>query len=272
MSKIEEALEKAKKLRDSESTKRMGSFGETEISREVKPIKIDNPYIVSITQPDSPIAEEYRKLKSIIIRETKADFLNSILITSAVEKEGKTLTAINLAISLAQTIDHSILLVDANFRKPLIHEYLGLKPEYGLSDYLTKDIDVSEILIKTDIGKLAVIPAGNNSKNPVELLSSEKMKSLMNELKHRNIDRYVIIDTPPLLPFSEVITLGSFVDVVILVIKEGCAQIKTIEEAINLLKDVNILGVVFNYVSSENLGGHYSRYYSDYYGRKENTK
>jgi exopolysaccharide/PEP-CTERM locus tyrosine autokinase len=273
MSKIEEALEKAKKLRESTGAKRTGSFGGTEISKEFEPIKFDNPYIISITQPDSPIAEEYRKLKSIIIRETKADFLNSIIITSAVDKEGKTLTATNLAISLAQAIDHSILLVDADLRKPLIHEYLGIKPKYGLSDYLTKDIDVSEIMVKTGIGKLVVIPAGNKSKNPVELLSSEKMKSLINELKHRYINRYVILDTPPLLSFAEAITLGSFVDGAIFVIREGYAQLKAVEEAINLLKDVNILGVVFNCVSKENLGEHYSRYYSYYYyGRKESVK
>ena len=76
----------------------------------------------------------------MVIRQTKADFLNTIMITSAVESEGKTLTSINLAIALAQEIDHSILLIDADLRIPMIHEYLGITYKYGLSDYLTRNI------------------------------------------------------------------------------------------------------------------------------------
>jgi len=266
MSKIEEALEKASKLRTSSTTvKDLGVF------KRVKPRQVNNPRLVTITQPDSPIAEEYRRLKSILIRETKADFLNTIMITSAVDGEGKSVTAINLAVSLAQEIDHSILLIDADLRSPLLHEYIGIKPKYGLSEYLSRDdIKVPDILIKTGIGNLVLLAAGGKAKNPVELLSSEKMKNLIKELKHRYVDRYVIIDTPPILPFAEAIAIGSYVDGVIFVVKEGQAQQKTIQDAINLIKDLNILGVVFNGVSEENLEGHYSNYYYyKYYRRKE---
>jgi exopolysaccharide/PEP-CTERM locus tyrosine autokinase len=266
MSKIEEALEKAAKLRESAS-KKTSPF--REINKDIKPVEVKNSYVVTITQPDSPITEEYKKLKSIIIRETKENFLNTIMITSAIDNEGKTLTAANLAVSLAQEIDHSILLIDADLRKPMIHEYFEITAKYGLSDYLTRDIDISEILIKTGIGNLVIMPAGQKSKNPVELLSSEKMKSLINELKHRYVDRYIILDTPPLLQFAESITMCSYVDGVILVVREGHTQLKAIDEAISLIKDVNILGVVFNSVSNENLDRHYySRYYRFYYGRK----
>jgi Mrp family chromosome partitioning ATPase len=95
------------------------------------------------------------------------------------------------------------------------------------------------------------------------------MKSLINELKHRYVDRYIILDTPPILPFAEAITLSSYVDGIIFVVKEGYAQRNIIKDAVNLYKDSNILGVVFNSVSSENLDGHYSRYYRGYYGKKE---
>jgi exopolysaccharide/PEP-CTERM locus tyrosine autokinase len=268
MSRIEEALEKANKLRESESPQKPQPFnaGKTSLPASVT---IDNAYIMTLTQPESPIAEEYRKLKSIVIRATKADFLNTIMITSALDSEGKSLTAINLAVSLAQEIDHSILLIDADLRRPLIHDYFGLKPELGLSDYLTGQAELSDILIKTGIGNLTILPAGQRSKNPVELLSSTRMKTLVNEVKHRYADRYVIIDTPPVLPFAEAMAIGSFVDGVIFVVKEGYAQRRTIREAVNLIKDLNIIGVVFNAVSTENLEGHYSRYYYGYYGRKE---
>lgn len=259
MSRIEEALEKATKLKT--STQR----GNLKVFKEVEPIEVSNHRLVTITQPDSPISEEYKKLKSIIIRATKADFLNTIMVTSAVDNEGKSLTAINLAVSLAQEIDHSILLVDADLRKPLIHEYLGIKPRYGLSEYLTKDMDISEVLIKTGIGNLVLLPAGSRAQNPVELISSEKMRLLVKEIKHRYMDRYVIIDTPPVLPFAETIPLASYVDGIIFVVKEGHAQRKVIKDALNLVKGSNILGVVFNAVTAESLDGYYYHYYKNYY-------
>ncbi|MBI5408109.1 MAG: polysaccharide biosynthesis tyrosine autokinase [Nitrospirae bacterium] len=267
MSKIEEALEKARILRESEGDDQGDKFDNF---RMLEPKKVDNPYIITATLPDSPISEEYRRLKSMLIRDTKTNFLNTIMVTSSVEAEGKTLTAINLAITLAQEIDHTILLIDADMRKPMVHEYLGISYELGLSDYLTGDMDLSEVLIKTGIGNLMLIPAGHTVHNPVELLSSDKMKTLIKEVKHRYVDRYVIIDTPPILPFADAISIGELADGVLFVVKERHVQRKSIENAMNLLKDSRILGVVFNHASVENLDGHYSRYY--YYNNKYKKK
>jgi receptor protein-tyrosine kinase/non-specific protein-tyrosine kinase len=271
MSKLEEALEKAKKLREMNQGKSEEIFTPDKHvnTKNIKSLKVNNPHIVSLTQPDSPITEEYKKLKSMLIRETKANFLNTMMITSAINSEGKTLTAINLAINIAQEIDHSILLIDADLRNPMIHKYLEIQHPYGLTDYLTSDIDISEIMVRTDIGKLVVIPAGKRSNNPVEILSSYKMKHLINDLKHRYVDRYIIIDTPPLLPFAETITIGSYVDGVIFVVKEGHAQMKAIDEALGLIKNLKILGVVFNDVSSENLDKHYYSRYQRYYSTEK---
>ena len=268
MSKLEEALEKANKIRESQvNTVREKP---TEINESAL-TKVNSEYIVTHDTADSIIAEEYKKLKSMLIRETKADFLNTIMITSAVESEGKSLTAVNLAISLAQEIDHTILLVDADLRKPMIHEYLGVEYKYGLSDYLSQDIDISDILVKTGIGKLVVLPAGHQVANPVELLASGKMMTLMRELKHRYMDRYIIIDTPPVLPFADTNTIGSYVDGVLFIVQEGKAQQSAIEEAIEMIKDFKILGVVYNNVSRTQLDGHYSGYYRYGYnhGKKE---
>lgn len=261
MSKIEEALAKASRLRGSDKENRERPV---QLGSRIEPVKNGNQYLVTINQPDSPIVEEYRRLKSMLLRETKADFLNTIMITSSVAGEGKSLTAINLAVTLAQEIDHSILLVDADLRKPMVTEYLGIKYKYGLSDYLTRNIDVSEILIKTGIGNLMILPAGRTVDNPVELLSSEKMKALVKELKQRYMDRYVIIDSPPILSCAEGIAIGSYVDGVIFVVQEGNTQKKSVEDALNMIKDLNLLGVVFNNVSELNLEGHYSHYYYKY--------
>lgn len=269
MSKIEEALEKAKRLRDSEND---GKGVKSNIFRRSDPSKVDNQYVITMTQPDSPVAEEYRRLKSMLIRETKSDFLNTVMVTSSIEREGKSITAVNLAVTLAQEIDHTILLIDADLRRPMLHEYLGVEFKYGLSDYLTRDIDISEILVKTGIGNLILLPAGHGIDNPVEVLSSDRMKALINEVKHRYMDRYVIIDTPPILPFADAISLGSLVDGVIFVVMEGNAQKKSIENALNLLKNMKVLGIVFNSANIENLDGHYSRYYYYNYKRKGRNK
>ena len=258
MSKIEEALEKVMKVREEKDIKGGDKIC---IPNNIKPPKVNNHHLVTFNEPNSPVSEEYRRLKSMLIRETKQDFLNTIMITSAVDSEGKTLTAINLAITLAQELDHSILLIDADLRKPMIHNYLGIDYEYGLADCLRKDMDMSDVLIKTGIGNLVFLPAGKPVSNPVELLSSEKMKSLLKEIKRRYTDRYVIIDTPPILPFADALVLGELVDAVLFVVKEGRAQKKLIDNALALIENMKVLGVVFNAVRQENLDGHYSSYY-----------
>lgn len=268
MSKIEQALEKAKKLR--ETTNEVKRVDRLEVFKRIEPTKVDNHFIVTITQPDSPIAEEYRRLKSMLLRETKTDFKNTIMITSSIDGEGKTLTAINLAMTLAQEIDHSILLIDADLRKPRTHEYLGIDYKYGLSDYLVDNVDISEVLIKTGIGNLVLLPAGRSVENPVEILSSEKMKALVQELKQRYMDRYVIIDTPPILPFADAISIGSYVDGIVFVVKEGRTQKQSIENAMHLIKNLNVLGVVFNNVNELSLDG--GSYHYGYYRYKNNGK
>jgi receptor protein-tyrosine kinase/non-specific protein-tyrosine kinase len=261
MSKLEEALEKANIIRESQAHHTREKTEKVNKS-DIKKISGDN--ILILNEDDSPVAEEYRRLKSMVIRQTKSDFLNTIMITSSIESEGKSTTAINLAIALAQEIDHSILLVDADLRKPMVHNYLGIEYKYGLSDYLTRDIDLSEVLINTEIENLVLLPAGRKVSNPVELLSSSKMKALVGELKHRYMDRYVILDVPPALPFADIIALGAMVDGVIFVIQEGRAKKSTIQEALDMLRNLNVLGAVYNNVSESKLNGQYSRHYKDY--------
>jgi protein-tyrosine kinase len=273
MSRIEEALEKANKLRgehNSEATTEItASAPVNEIFKTEPSISIDNPYLVTVTEPDSPVAEEYRKLKSMVVNITKrGNFQNTLMVTSTIGGEGKTLTALNLAITLSQEYDHTVLLVDADLRQPTIHRYLGMDPEKGLSDCLSNGKDIGSVLIKTGMGKLVVLPSGSRVSNPVELLSSNKMKELVKELKHRYADRYVIIDTPPILPFAEAHAIGSVVDGVIFVVKERHASLNNIKDALGLLKDTNVLGVVYNNVDIEGV----DNYYQYYYHRSTNRK
>lgn len=278
MSRIEKAIEKAHQLREeAKADKKTPEKAVMENTVEVhEPIKISqtetrkiadsirNPYLVTLSDPDSPIAEEYRKLKSLVVQMTKKNKLqNTIMITSTYGGEGKSITALNLAISLAQEYDHTVLLVDADLRRPAIDEYLGIRTETGLTDCLLNGTDVSSALIKTDIGKLTLLPSGKRASNPVELFTSNKLKTLVKELKHSYADRYIIFDTPPILPFAEAHSLGSLVDGVIFVVREGSSPLHSIKDALTMLKDANILGVTYNDVELNPLDGHYY-YYNQY--------
>ena len=221
-----------------------------------------NSHIVCITDPCSLASEQFKKLKARILKETtKQDFLNTMMVTSADMGEGKSLIATNLAVALSNEHDYTVLLVDADLRNPSVHNYFGIKQKYGLNDYLSGRVKLHDILIKTGIGKLSILPAGNPQENTTELLSSEKTKMLVQELKLRYKDRYIIFDSSPLLVTADALHLGSYMDGIIFVIQEGRTSQKSAIQAISLMKGWNILGVAFNNVPQYLIGSHYHYYY-----------
>jgi exopolysaccharide/PEP-CTERM locus tyrosine autokinase len=278
MSRIEKALEKAADLRNTHGI----SLKEGEVKGSVQPIRlhtppppldgsellthIENPLLATLCDPHSPVSEEYRKLKSVVAAYARKDgFRNVIMVTSSVSSEGKSLTTLNLAITLAQEMDHTVLLVDADLRRPAIQGYLGMEPSKGVSDYLNGEATLSDLLIKTGIGRLTLLPAGTPLKNPVELFSSRKMKDFVAEIKNRYHDRYIIIDTPPVLPFAETRSLCSLADGVLFVIREGQATAENIVESMKALDSTKLIGAVYNDATSASLSGHY-HYYGYGYG------
>ena len=281
MSRIEKALEKAVKTResiketiqeeiitpDNQVTLPRFEVGETVLD----PAAIDR-HIVCISEPSSAAAEQYKKLRARILQVTAKNFLNTIMVTSSDISEGKTITAINLAVAIANEIDYTVLLVDADLRNPSVQKYLGIKSKYGLSDYLTGKTGLSDILIKTGIGKLVVLPAGNPPENPAELLSSDKMKRLVNEIKLRYKDRYIIFDSSPVLVTADALSLGIYMDGVVFVVKAARTSQKAAEQAISLMKGCNILGIVFNEVPQYLANNLYPYYYPYGYGRNGNFK
>ena len=278
MSRIEKALERAMKMRDSGKPAALDAGGvvpmqevqNEEVSGRCE-LTIENPYIITPTGSQTPLSEEYKKLKSEIVKRIRKDgSQNVIMVTSSVGGEGKSITAINLAVSLSQELDHSALLVDADIRKPSIAKYLGISACAGLSDCLIDGSEAREAVIKTGIEKLTVLPSGRAVENPVELLSSRRMKDLVQEVKHGSPGRYIVIDTPPILPFAETRAVSRMVDGVVFVVREGMAQVQSIEEALGLLKDTNLFGIVYTGASMEHLNGRYRYYYyRDYRGQKD---
>ena len=226
-------------------------------------LRLPEETMVVINQPLSPMAEEYRKLKESVVKMTRREtFDNVIAVTSATVGEGKSVTAVNLAASLAGEFDHTVLLVDADLRRPTVHRYLSMGAPKGLSDCLREGLDVGDVLVRTDVGKLTVLPAGTPVANPVEMFSSEAMRLLFQELKHRYPDRYIIVDTPPVLPFAETRSIAGIADWAILVVREGQPSLHQVEDAIEAL-DHKVLGLVYNGAQVQHRSSYYYYHYSE---------
>jgi len=270
MNEVQNAIEKAIGLKKSSTTngdkaveKRSVRFEPGEA--EGVTMHPNNPCIITNGNPDTPIAEEYRKLKTVILRMTREEFRNTIMVTSSISGEGKSLTSANLAIMMAREFGQTVLLVDSDLRRPSLHEYLGMAPHVGLADCLEDRIDAGRAIVKTGIQKLSFMSAGKKVENPGELLTSQRMREFLLELKHRYQDRYIIIDTPPILLFAETQAMSMLVDGVLVVVKEGGVSLKGLIQMFEILKGSTLLGIVYNDASATNLGGKYYDHYQHYY-------
>ncbi len=202
----------------------------------------ENGYI-SADNPHSKLVEEYRSIKRPLIvnaigaRKKEIQRSNLILITSSVPGEGKTFTSINLALSISAEMDKKVLLIDADVSKPSISKVLGIKKKIGLIEYLEGQVnDLSEIIVQTEIDGLRIIPAGKRHKFSTELLASNKMGTLAQELSERYQDRIVIFDTPPLLATTQAEVLASMVGQVILVIAADSTPESIVMESVKKLE------------------------------------
>lgn len=230
----------------------------------IAPLSVENPYLVPMTDPNGHAAEQYKKLRSMIIRKTCLEpDKNSFLVTSAIAGEGKSMTAMNLAITLAKKTDNAVVLIDTDLRNPQLHQMLGLEPELGLVHYLRDDVRLENVMHKIGLGNLSLIPAGERLEDPLELLTSTRMRRLVVELKERYPDRYVLLDTPPVLPFADLRTLGELVDHVVFVCREGYTSLDQIEGGLEVMSEFSLLGIVCN-----DMGLAMKSDYPNYYGVK----
>jgi len=205
------------------------------------------------------VAEEYKLIRTHILHRTKAENLNTIMITGPRPNEGKTLTAINLAISLAQEVNQTVLLVDADLRNPSIHRYLGLPDGPGLVDYLMAGVTIPDLLIHPEgLPKLVVLPGGRPVSEAAELISSPLMGELVKELKNFYPNRYVLFDLPPLLSFADALAFAPLVDALVLVVEMGRTPREDISNCLELLSKYNVLGSVLNKVAPDE---HRHKYY-----------
>ena len=191
--------------------------------------------------------DAYKMLRTQVLQRLNENDWNVLAITSPGIGEGKSLTALNLAISMAMEVDYTVLLVDANLRHPSLHSHLGLPNDKGLSDYLLEDTPLSELFIHpSGIDHLTLLPGGRAMQNSAEMLNSPKMSRLVDELKTRYSGRIVIFDLPPMITAADATSFAPYVDAALPCIKEGRTQRKEVEHALDLLSSTNVLGTVLN--------------------------
>ena len=264
MERIKEALEKARQERqirqgDDSATPQGATQQDTAgmgVS-QTQSITVDDAVlrenrIVTGLEP-GPFTDANNLLRTQVLQRFKENNWNVLAVTSPGASEGKTLTALNLAISIAREVDYTVLLVDANLRHPWMLEHLGLEQHKGLSDYLTDDTPISELLIRPSrVEHLVVLPGGQPVTDSAEMLNSPKMAKLVKDMKSRYHSRIIIFDLPPVLTSADALAFSPYVDAALLVVEEGITRKQDVERAIDLLSSTNIVGTVLNKAERDN--------------------
>jgi len=200
-----------------------------------------------ITEQQNSISDAYRMLRTQVLQRLNERDWSTLAITSPGSNAGKSLTAINLSISLAREVGTTVLLVDANLRSPKLDRYFDFHADYGLSDYLLDDKPLEDLLINPEgIPRFVVLPAGRTIANSSEMLSSARMQRLVEELKNRYPSRIVVFDMPPVLESSDTLAFIPYVDASLLVIEEGRTQETELKQSFELMQGNEVLGTVLN--------------------------
>jgi len=199
------------------------------------------------------LLEEFRIIKRPLLkrafgeRAPNANPSNLIMITSSLPGEGKTYCSINLAMSIAMELDHTVLLVDADVARPSVLRTLGLPAHRGLMDCVVDDsLDLSDVLLRTNVDTLAILPAGTSTPRATELLASSTMTQMLHELANRYPDRIIIFDSPPLLLTSEARVLASHMGQIVVVVESQTTTQHAVKEALTQLEGMPNVNLIYN--------------------------
>ncbi|MEQ8207201.1 MAG: CpsD/CapB family tyrosine-protein kinase, partial [Woeseia sp.] len=198
----------------------------------------------------------YKMLRTQVLQRMVAQNWNALAISSPSEGDGKTLTSINLAISLARELHHTVLLVDLDLRNPCVSKYFGFAPERGIDDYLVHGYPLESILVNPGIERLVVLPARQAIENSSELLASPAMGRLVQELKTRYPSRFVLFDVPPVLASDDALAFAPHIDALLLVLRDAKSTRQELDHALHILEHITVLGTVLN-ASSEKISTYY---------------
>ena len=246
MGRIYEALEKEEnrdpKQREPKQEEKKKSFLASPATLETR----EN--LVVLGRPGSAIAEQFRFLRSMITQpRDRGKVDKTILISSSIQQEGKSYIASNLAATMCMGLDEHVLLVDADLRNPKVHTYFNIpQAQFGLSTHLRDGTPLPELLQKTSLRKLTVLPAGLSSENPAELISSRSMQKFVQEVRDRYPDRLVVFDSPPLKLAPEAYVLASLVDGFYLVVRRAKTPREAVKATLERLNRENFRGTILN--------------------------
>ena len=257
MEKIKQALDKAKAERskgsasnankDAHPARDLSSIEYTRTqSVDSSPALMRENRLIN-TMEQGEYTDALKILSTQVLQRMEENKWGSVAVTSPTGSAGKTTTAINLGLSIAKEVDYTVLVVDANLRHPNMHRYFGIEPQYGLSDYLMKDIELSDILINPKgVDHFVILPAGNPTESSSELLGSPKMCSLVQELTTRYPNRIIIFDMPSVLETADTLNFAPCVDAALMVVEDDETKQSDLKSAIDMLSVTNVIGTVLN--------------------------
>jgi len=223
--------------------------------------------LVTPDAPRSHLADQYRVLKRPLIANAmgkgaaQLKHSNLIMVTSALPGEGKSFTAINLAMSMAAELDHTVMLVDADVARPSVLRMLGLRPAPGrpapgLLDLLERKAEVADVLLRTNVDKLTLLPSGTPHPKATEMLASEAMTKLLDDMATRYPDRIILFDSPPLLLTTESRVLATHMGQVVMVVHAGRTLQASVQEALSTIEACPVKLMVLNKARGEGAGGY----------------
>jgi polysaccharide biosynthesis transport protein len=233
--------------------------------------KGENIEEIILKEPQSSFAESYKAVRTAILLSSAVKHPQNILITSMGPEEGKTVTSVNLAMTIARS-GYSVLLIDSDLRKPRIHTIFGLNNLSGLSTYLAGASSDINIVFKRPLTNLSVIPSGPLPPNPSELLGSNRMNDLMKILNEK-FD-IIIWDSPPLMTVTDSLILSKFLDGTVVITRAGKTTYDIVRRGLKSLDDIksHVLGIVINAIDIKKSDYYYYRYYNYYPSSKEESK
>jgi len=219
---------------------------------QTRVVQLDEQHIEShriiAGQSGDERVEAYRQLRTQVLQTLDENNWNTLAITSPLKNAGKTLTAVNLAISLAKEVNHTVLLVDLDLSHPDVHNTMGLEIEYGLIDVLEGRASVQETLVNPAMQRLVVMPCLATKEYSSEILTSPAMAEMLQELRTRYANRIIIFDLPPLLRNDDALKFTPFVDATLLVVEAGETTPDQLERSTHLMKNANLIGTILNKV------------------------
>ena len=269
--KLEKALKKAKKNRQQaiplniEDRRQFVKKAATEWTRPVyrksthmpiDPQKVIRNRGIALAS-NTPAAEAYKVLKSQVQQHVLQNNKRTVLVTSPMPEDGKTLTVVNLALSFAKSYQQTVLLVDGDLKRQDVSKIFGLDSPAGIQDYLEGRRSMEEIIVWPGIEQLCFISGGKLSPNSAEMLASPKMRTLMEDLKTKYDDRVILFDSPPVLSGADTLALAASVDSIIMVVSEGRTTMDDVKHAIEMLPNEKLLGFVMNRQTTETMTSYY---------------